>query len=154
MLSTSQLWSDSSRLSHLNDYLSWIGWGLTLIGVAITAGSIIIGQRVNRLTAVEDESQKKKIEALETATRQRPFKERLIDCLNATDSRIMQALSAGTTHFEIAIKPYQFTDLQKLAAEKGSEAFISFSAETEIAFRDDGAFNKATFDLKPTLLAK
>lgn len=67
MPAAASLWSDSTRLSGWNDYFSWIGWSLTLLGVLITAASIIIGQRIASLNAGEETKRTEKIKQLEAA---------------------------------------------------------------------------------------
>jgi hypothetical protein len=97
------------------------------------------------------EMQKQVSAAIETA-RPKPFKNRLIFCLNSIDPRIMTALAAGQTHFPCQLKPSQFADLQKLAAESEASAYISFRAENAFTVDDRGAINYASIDLKPLLL--
>lgn len=153
MESIAKLWTDSSRLSGLNDYLSWIGWIVTFVGVALTALSIIVGQRVSRLNAVEDLARAKKIEALESATRPKSIKERLVICLDAIDPQIIPALKQGNTKFHGKLKPWQFADLQKLSAEAGSTAFMSFRVSDEPSeVTSDGILTPVEFTLTPELV--
>ena len=59
---------------------------------------------------------------------------------------------ARETRFHGNLKPYQFAELQKLASETGADAYISFHAESGLAFGEDGTYNPASFELNPDLL--
>ncbi len=81
-----------------------------------------------------------------------PFKERLKACLDSVDPLILRQLALGETRFQGNLKPYQFTELQKLASEPGAGAYITFQPEPMIGFAADGTYTPVKFILDPDLL--
>ena len=81
-----------------------------------------------------------------------PLKERLKACINSIDPHILSQLAMGETRFQGNLKPYQFAELQKLSAEPGAGAYITFHAEPMLGFGADGTFSAAQLILDPDLL--
>ena len=54
----------------------------------------------------------------------KPLKQRVIDCLNSIDSRMIPGLSNGQTNFHFALLAYQYQRLRDIADEPGAEAYL------------------------------
>jgi hypothetical protein len=145
-------WKDTARLSSLNYYLQWIGWGLVVIGAIITALSLIIRGQIDSLNKTENAVREQKILALETATRPVPFRDRLITQLNAISPQILMDLKTGHTNFEGDFKLSHIADLQRLSSEPGAPAYITFRETGRHTVSTWGTTNSAEFTLNPSLL--
>jgi|ERR1041385_4749959 hypothetical protein len=97
-------------------------------------------------------SNRVEIEQLRVQLRPKPFPQRLLACLDSIDPRIKQGLSVGTNRFKGVLKPYQLTELQKLAAEGDAAKYISLKTESALAFMQDGTGTPVEFILNPELL--
>ena len=72
------------------------------------------------------------------ASQPKPLKERLKACLDEIDPRIVQGLAAGTPRSQGVLKPYQLSELQKLAAEPGASDYIILTVESAVVFMEPG----------------
>ena len=89
---------------------------------------------------------------LETRTRPKPFQDRLLACLDGIDPKIRQGFIAGVPRFKGVLKPYQLTELQKLASEPEASQFISLKTESAVVFMDEGTGTPVEFELKGALI--
>jgi hypothetical protein len=82
----------------------------------------------------------------------KPFKVRLIAFLNALDKRIIPELAAGQTNFFGNFTLAQFAEIQKLAAESGASAYITFQPGDTMTMNSTGPVNTGKFELTSSLL--
>jgi hypothetical protein len=122
------------------------------ISLFVTFATPLLGMLKKSLDDHWKTQMQEQVDAALKASQPKPLKERLKACLDSVDTRILQALAQGQTRFHGDFKPYQFAELQKIAAEPGADAYISFHAESALTFGADGTYNPASFELKPDLL--
>ena len=145
-------WRDEARLSSLNYYLQWIGWGLVVAGAIVTAISLIIGRQVDRLNKAESAAREQKIIALESATRPKPIRDRIITQMNVISPQIIEALRDGITKGSGDLPLHVIADLQRLADEPGAAAYISVRQTGVMKITTIGQLNGVEFTLNPSLL--
>jgi hypothetical protein len=91
--------------------------------------------------------------AAKEAAEPKPLKQRLIDCLNGINNKIIPALRAGQTHFSMNLLPYQNMPLQALCNEPGAKQYIIFRPDPyDETMAGVGQFYIVSFDLNPSLL--
>jgi hypothetical protein len=96
----------------------------------------------------------RQVSAATEATRQKPFKVRLIAFLDSVDKRIVPALAAGQTVFPGQLGDSQFTDLKRLAGEPGAQEYVTVNL-SQIGFsfgQGGGTVNSVEITLNPSLL--
>ena len=125
---------------------------LLFVSLFVTFATPLLGMLKKSLDDQWKTEMQQQVAAALRASQPKPLKERLKACLDSVDPRILQALAQGQTRFRGDLKPYQFAELQKLSSESGAEAYISFHAESALAFGADGTYNPAQFELNPNLL--
>jgi hypothetical protein len=152
MQSIETLWKDATALTAFNYYISWIGWGLTVVGVIITACSMLISRQIDSLNKAESAASQKKIEALEIATRPKPIRERIITQLNSINPLFMDGLKKGQNNFSGNFSTLHYTDLQRIASEPGAETYILFQPSGVVTFTTSGETHSANLTLYPSLL--
>lgn len=88
------------------------------------------------------------------AIKPKPFKERLIDCLNEIDAKIIPSLRAGNRNFNGGITATQYNDLEKLANESGAKEFIIVDPDVHmgIGMGSEGITYGVKFTVDPKLL--
>ena len=82
-------------------------------------------------------------------------KERLIDCLNSIDPRIISKLRVGQYDFPFTLLPYQVDNLRNLADEPALSAYISLEIQNPgmmILSSHQGQVIRGVLHLKPSLL--
>jgi hypothetical protein len=123
------------------------------LSLFVTFASPLLGLLKKNLDDHWKGEMQEQVAAAMKASQPKPLKERLIACLNEIDPRIVQGLAAGTVHSQGILKPYQLSELQKLAAEPGANEYITLTLESAIAFMDQGGTGTpAKIELKPALL--
>ena len=88
------------------------------------------------------------------AAKIKPLKERLIDCLNSLDVKIIPAFRHGQTNFQYGILQYQYNRLRDLADESGASEYLEVkpSQNGNVNLQGDGQIMYGTLELKPPLL--
>ena len=88
------------------------------------------------------------------AAKIKPLKDRIADCINSIDKRVMPVLRAGhPIHFTAEVLPYQYLQLQTLANEPGSEKYIIFRRDPWVLSANPsiGQINNLDVDLMPAI---
>ena len=119
----------------------WFGVATTLLGLLATTFGILISGELSRRDGVRDDEREKLLKIAqddarqarslaaraEVASRPKSFKERLESLLTSIDPALVPHLnSVGDVHVTGYMKPWQFAELQKLAAEPEGQKYISF----------------------------
>jgi len=91
------------------------------------------------------------------AAKVKPYKERLVDCLNSLNPGIMQSLKNGTvTHVQGNFEYSRIMELQSLTMDSAAPQFIShlqqFGTNTFAMGPDGNMYRFVSFDLMPTLM--
>ena len=124
---------------------------LLVTSIFITIATPLLGLLKKSLDDQWKTEMQRQVSAAIKASQPKPLKERLIDQLNFMDKTIIPRLAAGKTNFSGYWTPAGFTDLQRLAAEPGADAYISFhSGPTTLS--NVATVMSAYFELSPSLL--
>jgi hypothetical protein len=127
---------------------------LLVTSIFITIATPLLGLLKKSLDDQWKAEMQRQVSAAIKASQQKPFKERLIDLLNSIDKTIVPRLAAGQTKFpRMYFSPVQFTDLQRLAAEPGADAYITLhpgpTVWSNVTSLFCGDFELSPFLLKP-----
>ena len=86
----------------------------------------------------------------------KPMKERLIDCLNLIDPRIIPGLKSGQpVYVKETVLPYLYNQIQALANEPGIDRYMVFRPDSSggmILEAGRGQVNRLDVDLNPSLV--
>ena len=72
------------------------------------------------------------------ASKPRPLKDRIAACLEAIDPKIITGIRSGGSEFEGFLKPWQFSDIQKISTEPGAAAYFRLKTGDVSHFSTDG----------------
>ena len=74
----------------------------------------------------------------ETASKPKPLNERLVSLLRSIDPKFIAGLQSGYREFSGDMKPWEFSELQKICAEPGSAAYIKMKVGETSKLTTDG----------------
>ncbi len=63
------------------------------------------------------------------AAKIKPFKERLIDCLNSIDPQLVPSLQTNGVHFSGKVTPNKYNAVRSLSEEPGADEYIIFKVD-------------------------
>src|ERR1051326_1279650 len=133
----------STKAKGVFTKLGLISFGLAVI---FEFGAYSYSKRVDTLADERIAS------ALESA-KKRPFEDRLIDCLDLIDKRIIPALRNGQTNFAFNLPEHQYINLRNLNDEPEAKAYMSIQTTSGIiAIAGKGQFMRGTLTLRADLL--
>jgi hypothetical protein len=144
-------WNDGEALGRLNDWLSWVGWSLTALGVILTAFSLWVGQRVAVLDAVAARSQAEKILELENKTKTPTTSERLFTLFDRVDPKFRAAVESGHYSFTAFLREFEYGTLKAIAKEDDR---IQLTPSTNTRVDNEGAVIQVFIQIKPEVFAK
>jgi hypothetical protein len=89
----------------------------------------------------------------------KPLKDRLIDCLNSIDPKIINNLPnfsrTRPLHVSGEVESIKYSELEKISQEQGAQDFIIVHNDGGLNFKGDGSTTRnVTLDVNPDLLKK
>jgi hypothetical protein len=150
-------WSTGANLFAL-----WFVAIATLIGTLVLGIESVYSEKQEHETdmafgAISNDLQETKI-LLKSATnelakiKQKPFKERLIDCLNSIDVRIVPGLRDHQVTYNGNIESFRYDELERLAQEPEGLKYISLHSEGGALMLNGSTARIASLVLNPALL--
>lgn len=164
-------WSDS-LLSSFQFWVGWIAIGGTSLGLASAVATLFARQETStrssskelqrtiriettekaleitrtelRLAQAEAKVARELAAKAEIAAKPKPLKERITVCLQSIDPKFIIGIRSGVREFRGDLKPWQFTDLQKICAEPGAAAYIRIRVGEVSSLTPDGLMTPVT----------
>lgn len=89
-----------------------------------------------------------------SAAKIKPIKQRIIDCLNSINPKIILSLKDGNTRFNAMIEQYRRSELEELSRDQEGAKYIHFLKNSggSAEMTDGNTYRDTDFDLNPALL--
>ena len=137
--------ANTDKEKRWNGFKLWVYWvvfSVALLGVFVSGWESVSSNKTSRDQAAQIKTATNKVGTLGAqlneamrqlnvqsnalaAAKLRPVKQRIIDCLNSIDSRIIQSLKTGQTKFGGELEESQLNELANLAREPEASKIIS-----------------------------